>query len=370
MRFRKKIKILPGFYLNISNSGLSSTIGVKGASINISKRGTYLNTSIPGTGFYNRQKIGGKRQNDSSHNESFQIPKMSAPLKGEIKSAEITQLSSSSMGDLKESLFEAYKHKLALTKELEETGTKIRFRKFIHFFACVFIIGFFIRSLKEKIKELEEYIEDLENQLKNCVVEIDTEFDLPLHKKYGSLIENYKELLRSKMIWDITSSVAQDMKATRSAATSLVTRTPVQFKFENVNIIRSTYAAFHFENKNGGDLYIYPAFVIVINSQRNFAIIDMKEFELTFSTQQFIEEDKVPSDTRTVGKTWAKVNKNGSPDKRFKDNYELPIVRYGQLTIKSKSGLNEVYSVSSYEKSGEFVAAFEDYQKLITQDAV
>lgn len=57
--FRKRIKIIPGVYLNLSKGGVSASVGVKGASMNIGKNGTYLNTGIPGTGIYGRQKIAG-----------------------------------------------------------------------------------------------------------------------------------------------------------------------------------------------------------------------------------------------------------------------------------------------------------------------
>lgn len=56
-KFRKSIKILPGFKLNLSKSGISSTIGGKGLSVNVGRKGTFLNKSIPGTGLYDRQKI-------------------------------------------------------------------------------------------------------------------------------------------------------------------------------------------------------------------------------------------------------------------------------------------------------------------------
>ena len=57
--YRKRIKIAPGIHLNFSNSGVSTSIGPKGAKISIGKNGTYLNTSIPGTGLYSRTKISG-----------------------------------------------------------------------------------------------------------------------------------------------------------------------------------------------------------------------------------------------------------------------------------------------------------------------
>jgi len=59
MRFRKSIKLAPGIRMNFSRSGASWTLGPRGASVGIGKRGTYLNTGIPGTGLYSRTKIGG-----------------------------------------------------------------------------------------------------------------------------------------------------------------------------------------------------------------------------------------------------------------------------------------------------------------------
>ena len=56
-RFRKRIKIFPGFYINISKSGLGINIGPKGANISVGPNGTYVNTGIPGTGLYRRDKV-------------------------------------------------------------------------------------------------------------------------------------------------------------------------------------------------------------------------------------------------------------------------------------------------------------------------
>lgn len=57
--FRKRIKIFPGIYLNFSKKGISTTVGPKGANFNFGKNGVFLNTGIPGSGLYSRQKIGG-----------------------------------------------------------------------------------------------------------------------------------------------------------------------------------------------------------------------------------------------------------------------------------------------------------------------
>lgn len=65
-KFRKRIKIVPGVTINLSRSGVSTTIGTKGASVNIGKNGTFLNTGIPGTGIYDRKRIGNGTNKRSS----------------------------------------------------------------------------------------------------------------------------------------------------------------------------------------------------------------------------------------------------------------------------------------------------------------
>jgi hypothetical protein len=57
IRFRKSIKLAPGIRMNFSGSGASWTVGPRGASIGIGKRGAYLNSGIPGTGLYARQRL-------------------------------------------------------------------------------------------------------------------------------------------------------------------------------------------------------------------------------------------------------------------------------------------------------------------------
>jgi hypothetical protein len=59
VRFRRRIKIMPGVYMNLSGSGASMTVGPRGASVSIGKRGVHANTSIPGTGLYARTRLSG-----------------------------------------------------------------------------------------------------------------------------------------------------------------------------------------------------------------------------------------------------------------------------------------------------------------------
>ncbi|MEL4167254.1 DUF4236 domain-containing protein [Pseudomonas sp. ZS001] len=60
-RIRKSFKIAPGIRLNVSKSGVSTSIGGKGATVNLSKRGTKVTSSLPGTGLSTSQFFGKKK---------------------------------------------------------------------------------------------------------------------------------------------------------------------------------------------------------------------------------------------------------------------------------------------------------------------
>ncbi len=56
-RFSKRITIVPGVRLNISGSGISTSVGPRGLSLMMGKRGTYLNAGLPGTGLAYRERL-------------------------------------------------------------------------------------------------------------------------------------------------------------------------------------------------------------------------------------------------------------------------------------------------------------------------
>jgi hypothetical protein len=63
-RFRKSLKILPGVRLNLTKRGVSSvSVGRRGATLNLSKRGTRATVGLPGTGVsYSTDLGGGERK--------------------------------------------------------------------------------------------------------------------------------------------------------------------------------------------------------------------------------------------------------------------------------------------------------------------
>ncbi|MFB1068306.1 DUF4236 domain-containing protein [Vibrio diabolicus] len=58
-KFRKRIKIAPGLHINVSKSGVSTSIGKPGATVNIGKKGGKATVGIPGSGLSYSQNLTG-----------------------------------------------------------------------------------------------------------------------------------------------------------------------------------------------------------------------------------------------------------------------------------------------------------------------
>lgn len=64
LRFRKRIKLFSGLYLNISKTGISVTASTAGASLNLSKKGVKGTVGLPGTGISYTTLIPPKEKED------------------------------------------------------------------------------------------------------------------------------------------------------------------------------------------------------------------------------------------------------------------------------------------------------------------
>jgi len=60
LRFHRVFSVLPGVRINVSKSGVSTSVGPRGADVNIGRHGVATNAGIPGTGLSYRQKMGSR----------------------------------------------------------------------------------------------------------------------------------------------------------------------------------------------------------------------------------------------------------------------------------------------------------------------
>jgi len=218
-----------------------------------------------------------------------------------------------------------------------------------------------IQNLHIRLAALRPEIEELKQQQELSTVHLAIDTQDEYNRLFDNIRKAFELLTTARKKWDFTSTRQNNRVAERTSASQSITRSEISISRKGLPILISTAPALCFHNMNGGDLYFYPGFLVVYESKQHFDLISYNDIEILFHQLRFIENETVPSDANVVGKTWHKVNKDGSPDRRFAQNYQIPIVCYGEIRFSSVSGLNEVYCFSNVEYSSLFAKAITDY---------
>jgi len=285
----------------------------------------------------------------------------------EYKSDEIDSLTSNNLVELKEQILSTIKNRKQLKfvinnleAELFDDNKKLKRRLLFPFGKKLFKTK--IEFLNEQIRKYELELAEKKEELKNSIIELHSPASDNIQTSFKKLEDCFRSLSQSEFIWDITTSQLIDRVKTRSYASNAINRKRVNIFFSKVDMIKIEEEAFHFQNANGGDIYIYPTLLIIVDSNKEFALLDYKDVQLEYGNSQFVEEEKFPSDSKQIGTTWAKVNKDGSRDRRFSNNYQIPIALYGQIHWRSLKGFNEVYQFSNSDAADKFQKAFIEYK--------
>ena len=376
LRFQRRVSLFPGVRLNFSRSGISTSIGVRGASLTLGRRGTYVNVGLPGTGLSYRSKISPEVSpapaSEPRPNPDFGSGISRTTSETEVVSADVGTLTSPGLDGLKSLIIEAIAERNSITKKVRRARRHARARARRLWVARLFVIRLFMQRwipyLARAAFEAMNALHNIETELAACVIDVDFGLDDATLAKFEKSVCAFESLQHCDKIWDVTSTSLVDRYHERTTAWQAVKRKTVRFELTNLPVIRSSNRALHLENANGNDLLIYPGFAMIRRSESDFALVDVRDLQLLVSSTRFIEEDTVPEDSAIVGQTWKKANKDGSRDRRFNGNYQIPIVQYGELHLSSRTGLNEIYMTSSYPKASEFAAAWEAYQQAAGQE--
>jgi DNA polymerase-3 subunit epsilon len=101
---------------------------------------------------------------------------------------------------------------------------------------------------------------------------------------------------------------------------------------------------------------------ILVRQGREYAEIPYAAVSARMELQQFIESEPPPADAQCVGTTWQYANKSGGPDRRFKNNRQLPIMLYGRLALTTSQGLLMVWDFSRPDVAASLADALNQMQ--------
>ena len=284
-----------------------------------------------------------------------------APIE-EIHSASTELLTSATLKQLKEIIQTAFRQQQEISYDLdkardEKVRTQFRYDSWADGFLFKRIFKNAFAKRKEEYETETARVDELEQQLNLSKISTCIEIEGEQESLYYRLRDEFAALSDCVAIWDVKARQATDKFHERTTANTRIDRERVRFGLGSCDLIEWEQKVPHIQNAKGGDMYLYQGFILYRAAREAFSLIEYHDAPGAVTSVSFQEEDGVPSDSQVVGKTWAKANKDGSRDHRFAANYEIPITRYGALSLRSEHGLWEEFQFSNVQKLVNFANA-------------
>tara|TARA_R110002124_G_scaffold45188_1_gene137054 strand:+ start:8642 stop:9808 length:1167 start_codon:yes stop_codon:yes gene_type:complete len=375
---RDSISLGP-FRINLSKSGLGISTGVKGFRVGTGPKGHYIHAGM--NGIYYRKSLGGlgrkpksAPENDTSDYRS-EIAKIASDdklptymtddgvLMRRILSAEADVLVSESHSEALRSLNEA-RERPSYTLILCGVAAVSLVLSFVSqnsvaigIFMALLVAAYAIGNMLDIPRRNVVFAYNLEPAAE---------------ERYKALVGAIDRIAGSSKVWfvkakgDITNLHAWKKN---SGASALVDskETSVSYALPPGVASNVTPPVIMID---GQKCYFFPD-CILIEENKRFGAVRYETIRTAVRDQRMIM-DSAPSDATVVGQTWKYVNKKGGPDRRFKDNRQLPICLFEEIGMVSDGGFKGLVQVSKHGISGAYGSALTELGRVTKElkDAV
>lgn len=399
MAWINRKEIAPGVYLDLSKVGVSPTIGVRGSSL--TRNGQYVNTGIPGTGFYERTKLvhthqahaplsNGSADPKTAHANTlvvaiamaigvFCISLAFSFLEGCIVwavfvvllifVAVISGMAGDKSKEVDPSLW-IYKAKATLPKLQGETKEVLK--NFIGCYELARQIEYetkVVNALEDKMRgasnakleqllwEHQSKLEELNRQLADVQMDVDAPLTDKEKEAYGKLCDAFEQVMHSAYAWFVAPS--NYGSPTEPHAQTIGKRRQASAYVGVFDYLKSD---FDVPVLDTGDTqyYIYPKFVIKASNVCEFEVYPLTPSAITASIVKHAEAEVKPLDAHSTEEAWLYANGDGSPDKRHTNNKPVPVYQYGCINFNLGSTQSR-FMFSNGEASERFAEALDFY---------
>ena len=348
------------FRFNLSQQGVGVSVGLKGLRIGTGPRGNYVHMGRGG--LYYRATV--PRTNDKPpflpHVETTVIPEGThAPLV-EIESADASQIVDSSSRDLLDEM-NAKQARWRLWPWVGVLGILVVFLGLRNGWSIGTMWGALILG---SVLTIASAVRD--TMAKTVVLFYD--FDAEMEEAYEALHSSGQQVSAADAAWHIEAEGAVHDRKYHAGASNLVRR-------KKTTIARSSppYVKTNIETISRvvgrQTLHFFPDRVLIFD-EKSVGAVSYRELQLQVNAKRFIESASLPRDATVVDRTWQFVNKKGGPDRRFKNNRELPVCLYDELKLSSTTGLNEVVQISRNGVGEAFAKAILDLARVMPSERV
>ncbi len=335
---RKSIRVGP-LRFNLSKSGIGVSAGIRGLRVGTGPRGNYIHMGRGG--LYYRQTLPSRLTPSDGYVESPPVtPDYAArtthgPMRA-ITSGSVTQMADSSSA--------------ALLGELESKRRQIRFWPLAATFSVAVPVLLIVAAVSPWITiplavlllagTFLVYQRDILRKSVVMMYDLDDESACA----YRELHDAVASLGRCGATWHTHAQADVYDPKYHAGAGHLVKRKRIHVGESDPPFVRTNLSV-HCVPLSNKSLYFFPDRLLVY-ARNGVGAVNYDELRCEVDSTHFIEEESVPRDATIVDRTWRYVNRSGGPDRRFKDNRELPVCLYEEIRLRSRSGLNELLQVS------------------------
>ena len=338
LRYRKSINLGGGFRVNFSKSGVGYSWGGKGYRVTKKAGGGVRKTySIPGTGLSWVDDSSGRKKkatgNSANNNFSQPVVQNTGNLLYQAEEANVKQLVTENTQDFLDAI---KKYSGIRTLLIWVTIISLLLTPGTPFFIVLFfagIAGVIYLSATKKIS-------------------VEYEFDEYGKRRIQMMDQAMGMLINNRSIWQVNTIQANASRKTNAGASQSVGRKIVKFQKKKPFFLKTDATCYHIKLLRD-NVFILPD-RLIIKGKKGWGAVDYSELHMGVGNVVFIESGAVPKDAQIVGHTWQYVNKNGTADKRFKNNRQLPKCNYGSIEFKSDTGLDIILYISNIGNAQQF----------------
>lgn len=146
-------------------------------------------------------------------------------------------------------------------------------------------------------------------------------------------IKSFSKLSLSNSSWRLKSKVAVNDWKRNAGSNSALIRHKAKIGKQKPTLIKTNVEVWGID-AGSIKLYLFPDCFFVFQDGI-YNTITYNELQASFQNLEYVEEESLPKDATITGETWKYVRRDGGPDKRFKNNYQIPIVKYGLISFSS-----------------------------------
>ena len=313
--FRKSIGFGP-LRVNFSKSGISTSIGVRGARISAGPRGTFVNLGMGG--LYYRQKLSPSSR-DSRRSHSNQPHRQ---LRDDPETHEWISTAQSQDGLAGEINSRAHLPRYApwilvaaivMTVFLANTFHS-PFLSAVSLFVGLILSGWAQSAdAKRQGTDLVYGLDEMESER------------FKVARRACSILQN------AQRVWVSLDEVITDDWKRNAGANQLINRQRASIGTISLPFIKANISIEGITAKNLKIAFMPDS--LFVYDGKNYATIPYDELRFEACPISFGETETVPSDTEVIGHTWQFVNRDGGRDRRFKENRQIPKVVYGQIDL-------------------------------------